>query len=382
MKRYLTRSIQRDLKEKIVLLTGPRQSGKTTLATMLTDNFEYFNYDLSEDRIIINNKSWKKNCNLIIFDELHKMKNWKSWIKGIYDTYGNKPNILVTGSAKLDIYKKMGDSLAGRYFQFRLHPLDMKEINGLFDEQEAFNRIFNFGGFPEPFLKGEEVFYNRWKKTHLDIILRQDLLDLESIRDIKSIETLIEMLRYRVGSPVSYNSIARDLNKDPKTIKRWIDVLENMYVIYRIYPYHKNIARSLLKEPKYYFYDTGQVIGERGIKLENIIANAIIKELHYLEDELGYTTKLHYLRNKDGKEIDFFAVINNKQYLMIEVKWKDEHPSKNFNIFSKYFPEIKKIQLVKNLAREKSYESGVEIRSAIKWLSNINLQIKQTNINE
>ncbi len=379
MERYLKKSIKRDLKDKIVLLTGPRQSGKTTLSTMLGDNLEYLNYDLAEDRIIINNKSWKKGSDLIIFDELHKMKDWKSWIKGIFDTHGSNPNLLVTGSAKLDIYKKMGDSLAGRYFQFRLHPLDMKETKGLIDEEEAFNRILNFGGFPEPFLKGEEVFYNRWKKTHLDIILRQDLLDLESIRDIKSIETLIEMLRHRVGSPISYNSIARDLNKDPKTIKRWIDVLENMYVIYRIYPYHKNIARSLLKEPKYYFYDTGQVIGDRGIKLENIIANAIIKELHYLEDEFGYTTSLNYLRNKDGKEIDFFVVINNTHFLMIEVKWKDDSPSKNFNIFSKYFSETIKIQLVKDIDREKSYESGIEVLSATKWLSNLNLQLNPIN---
>lgn len=373
MDRSITTYLQRDLKEKIVLLTGPRQSGKTTLSKILSKDFEYFNYDLAEDRLILQKKSWRKNCDLVIFDELHKMKDWKSWIKGIYDTRGINPKLLVTGSAKLDIYKKMGDSLAGRYFQFRLHPLDLKETKNLINPNEAFDRLMNFGGFPEPFLKKDEIFYNRWKKTHMDIILRQDLLDLENVKDIKSIETLIEMLKYRVGSPVSYSSLARDLQKDSKTIKRWINILEDMYVLFKVQPYHRNIARALLKEPKYYFYDTGKVIGDDGTKLENIVACGLLKELHLLEDNFGFNTKFHYLKNKDGKEIDFFIVINDIFHLMIEVKWRDDVPSKNFNYFSRYLPNTLKIQLVKEIEREKSFESGVEVLNVINWLTNLDL---------
>jgi predicted AAA+ superfamily ATPase len=375
MDRMLKKYIIKDLEEKIVLLSGPRQSGKTTLSKMISGDFEYFNYDLAEDRLILKEKSWRKNCDLVIFDELHKMKNWKSWIKGIYDTWGTNPKMLVTGSAKLDIYRKMGDSLAGRFFQFRLHPLDIKELKNELESDEAFDRLMKFGGFPEPCLKGEEVFYNRWKRSHLDIILRQDLLDIEqNIRNIKAMETLIELLKHRVGSPVSYNSLARDLEKGPKTIKRWLDILEELYVVFKVSPYHKNIARSLLKEPKYYFYDTGQVVGDPGVKLENIVATALLKELNFVEDVSGNITRLHYLRNKDGKEIDFLVVIDNVPCLMIEVKWGSDSPSKNFTYFSKYLDNnIEKIQLVKELKREKSMESGIDVLSVVKWLANLNL---------
>ncbi len=374
MDRLLRKYIKKDLEEKIVLLSGPRQSGKTTLSKMISEDFEYFNYDLAEDRLMLNEKSWRKNCDLVIFDELHKMKNWKSWVKGIYDTWGTNPKILVTGSAKLDIYRKMGDSLAGRFFQFRLHPLDIKELKNELEGEEVFERLMKFGGFPEPCLKGEEVFYNRWKRTHLDIILRQDLLDMEkNIKNIKSIETLIELVRHRVGSPVSYNSLARDLQQDSKTIKRWIDILEELYIVFKVTPYHKNIARSLLKEPKYYFYDTGQVVGDAGVKLENIVAAALLKELHFAEDAFGHITRLHYLKNKDGKEIDFLIVIDNIPCLMIEVKWGADSPSKNFKYFSKYLPDIRKIQLVKEIEREKSLEAGIDVLSAVKWLTGLNL---------
>jgi predicted AAA+ superfamily ATPase len=199
-------------------------------------------------------------------------------------------------------------------------------------------------------------------------------LDIENnVKNIKSIETLIELLKHRVGAPVSYNSLARDLQRDPKTIKRWIDILEELYVVFKVTPYNKNIARSLLKEPKYYFYDTGQVIGNDAVKLENIVATALLKELHFVEDTFGHITRLHYLRNKDGKEIDFLIVINDIPGLMLEVKWGDDSPSKNFNYFSPYLHDIGKIQLVKNIRREKSLQSGIDVLSAVNWLFNLDL---------
>ena len=376
MKRYLTKYIQEDLDKKIILLTGPRQTGKTVLSKMLKNNFDYFNFDNLDDRLSLQKKSWDRSKELVIFDELHKLKNWKSWLKGIYDTEGMPPSILVTGSAKLDTYRKVGDSMAGRFFQFRMHPLDLKEINTFLTPEnleDELDKLLIFSGFPEPFLNGTIRFYNRWKKSHLDIILKQDLIDLENVQQIIQIETLIQLLKNRVGSPVSYSSLARDLQCSDKTIKRWLTILENMYVIFKVPPFHKNIARAIQKTPKFYFYDTGQVIGDSGIKLENTVACAMQKEIHFREDCFGETRKLYYLRNKDGKEVDFCTTTDDNPSLMVEVKWKDGNLSSNFEIFKKFFPQIKMIQVTKELKREKTFPNGAEIRIAHNWLSKLSL---------
>lgn len=376
MERYLTDNIKEDLDKKIVLLTGPRQSGKTTLSKMLSSNFDYLNFDHPEHRLGFIERSLYISKDLVIFDELHKLKNWKSWLKGIYDTEGIPPRIIVTGSAKLDTYKKVGDSLAGRFFQFRLHPFDLKEISKIRrpdNMQAVLDSLLDTGGFPEPYLEGSKRFYNRWKRSHLDIILKQDLIDLENVQQITSIETLIQLLRKRVGSPVSYNSLARDLQCSDKTVKRWLTILENMYILFKVEPFHRNIARSILKAPKYYFYDTGQVIGDSGIKLENLTACALLKEINYLEDCYGEPAKLYYLKTKERKEIDFLVTREESPLLMMEVKWADSRPSRNFSIFNKYFPRARKIQLVYKPIREKTFPDGTEIRSAHKWLSDFTL---------
>ncbi len=375
MKRYLDRYIKQSLSEKIVLLTGARQCGKTTLSKQLYSEFDYLNYDAVEDRLLLKDKSWDRHKPLIIFDEFHKMKEWKGWLKGVYDKEGNHPEILVTGSAKLDTYRKVGDSLAGRYFQYRLYPLDLKEIaqfNTSIHSAEAFERLWFCGGFPEPFLKGSENYYKRWRRSHLDIILRQDLLDIQAVRDIQSIETLVQLLKTRVGSGISYANLARDLERDGHTIKRWLTLLENLYVIFKVTPYHKNIARSLLKEPKYYFFDIAQVEGE-GARLENLVALSLLKELHFIEDTRGTNTNLQYLRTKDGKEIDFIICMDGVPTQLIEVKLSDDGPSSAFNHFLPLFQQVQAIQLVKNCRREKTFPSGLEIRELIPWLTTLNL---------
>ena len=178
------------------------------MSRMLITGYDYFNHDISEDRLGLIEKSWDRSKNLIIFDELHKLKKWKSWLKGIYDTEGVPPAIIVTGSSRPDSYKKAGDSLAGRFFQFRLHPLDLKEIKNIIKPKNLdaeLDKLSNIGGFPEPFLAGDLLFYNRWKKSYLDIIIKRDLIDIESVQQTTSIETLIQLLRKQVGSPVSYS---------------------------------------------------------------------------------------------------------------------------------------------------------------------------------
>ena len=273
--------------------------------------------------------------------------------------------------------------MAGRFFQYRLHPLDLKEICTVLQPDSpdaALTALMEIGGFPEPYLKGSKRFYNRWKRSHLDIIIRQDLLDLENVRQISSVETLIQLLRKRVGSPLSYKSLAEDLQCSDKTVKRRLTMLENLYVIFRITPYHKNIARSLIKAPKIYFYDTGQVIGDAGIKLENLTACALLKEIHYIEDCYGEEATLHYARTKDGKEIDFLIVKNDTPFMLLEVKPAGDRASAHFAHFGKHFPGIKKVQLVKDLKREKTFPDGVEIRSAGRWLSTISLRCQENSL--
>ncbi len=372
MERNIFQHVKQDLEDKIVLITGPRQAGKTTLSKSLYPEFDYFNYDLAAHRLALKEINWDRQKPLVIFDELHKMHLWKRWLKGIYDTEGVRPRILVTGSAKLNAYRKMGDSLAGRYFQYRLYPFDLKEAKQLYPQEEAFERLWHCSGFPEPFLKGEPSYYKRWRRSHIDIILRQDLLDLQSIRDIKAIEDLILLLYANVGSPISYANLAHTLEKDAKTIKRWLQLLEDLYIIFKVTPYSKRIARAILKEPKYYFYDFVP-IKDNGAKLENVVAAAIMKELHYIEDTCGETCTLYFVKTKEGREIDFLISIEDKPRCLIEVKWSDDAPHKNFSYFEQHLPHVKKIQLVKELKREKTYPHGLEIRSLVNWLMKIDL---------
>lgn len=374
MERYLSPYIARDSARKIVLLSGPRQSGKTTLTKSLFSNFDYLNYDAAEDREAILKKRWKRDVEGVLFDELHKMPSWKRWLKGIYDTEGNNPHLLVTGSANLETFRKVGDSLAGRYFQYRLHPVDIKEGVTCWrnNAQEVFERLMTCSGFPEPFLEGNSAFYRRWQKSHLDIILRQDLLDMYSVRSIKSIEILTELLASRVSGSISYRNLAHDLEVDPKSIKYWLELLENIYAIFRVTPYHHNIARSLLKEPKVYFHDFAR-IADIGARLENLVASALLKEIQFAEDVYGYKGKLHYLKTKDGAEIDFLVVIDGKPLLAMEVKTTDDEPAKNFRLFQQFIRDIPYIQLVLNPRREFDSPTGVQVRRLVDYLAHFDL---------
>ncbi len=372
MDRSLNPFIKKDSDKKIVLISGPRQSGKTTLTKQLFKTFDYLNFDASADRDAIIQKHWRRDVDCVLFDELHKMVEWKRWLKGIYDTEGVRPRLIVTGSANLETYRKVGDSLAGRYFQFRLHPLDIEEGVHYWQNnpEEVFKRLMNFSGFPEPFLEGTLEFYKRWQKTHLDIILRQDFLDLYAIRSIKSIELLMELLKPRVSSTTGYATLANDLQADPKSIQNWLSMLENVYALFRITPFHKNIARSLIKEPKFYFYDIARVT-DPGARLENLVACALLKRIQFLEDAHGVKASLHYLRTKDGIEVDFLVLIDGHPALCIEVKTSNDTPSKNFTFFRKYIGNARCVQLVLNLNREYDTHDGLHIRKLVPYLAKL-----------
>ncbi|MDY0001431.1 MAG: ATP-binding protein [Polyangia bacterium] len=364
--------IRHDLDTRIVLLSGPRQVGKTTLSKRLFERYDYLNQDLAEHRLAIRERSWDRAKDLVILDELHKMRAWKSWLKGVWDVEGARPRLLVTGSSRLDVARRMGESLAGRFFLHRLHPFDLKELLGQLPTDEAFETLMAVGGFPEPFLDGTTRFHGRWRRSHLDIILRQDLIDLDAIRDIQSVETLVEMLRVRVGSTVSMSGMARDLQRDPKTIKRYLDLLENLHVVFKVTPYHKSVPRSLLKEPKFYFHDVA-LVPDLGARLENLVACALRKELDRLEDGAGTRTGLHYLRTKDGRELGFAVAMEGRVTHLIEVKTADEVPTRAFEHFSAFMPRVSKIQLVSSLKREKTYPGGTEVRGLAPWLASLEL---------
>ena len=374
MERYLEEHIRRDMAKKIVILSGPRQVGKTTLSKQLVPSFVYLNYDAASDRRMIREEDWPRDVPLIIFDELHKLKNWKSKIKGIFDTDGIPPSLLVTGSARLETARKGGDSLAGRFFAYRLHPLTLKEIVHFLKQPSAtaLDRMLKLGGFPEPYLQDDETYARRWRRTHLDTLIRGDLLDLERVRDLKSIEILIDLLRTRVGSPTSYSSLAQDLQVSVHTVKHWLEILENLCVIFGVRPYHRNIARSLLKEPKYYFYDTGAVEGDIGVRLENTVALALLREMHLLEDTAGSRTALHYLRDRDGHEVDFLVLVDRKPVILAEVKASDDTFAKALWHFGRHMPTTRKVQIVLDLKRAREKE-GVSMLSAHVFLAGLTL---------
>ena len=380
-RRYLDRFLKKDLMDKILIISGPRQSGKTTLAKMLFSKHDYLNYYDTENRLYIDNKQWDRRQKYIIFDEFHIKKNWKRWLKALFEKEGIPPGIVVTGSAKLEAFRRTGDSLAGCFFSYRLHPFDLKEVcqfhnTGKKKESKEIilERLLNFGGFPEPYFKSNAVFYNRWRRSHTESILREDIRELQSIQSLTDFQTLLELLKMRVGSCINYESLSRDIGRDGKTIKHWLTILENFYVIFKFLPYYKKINKSLLKQPKYYFYDTG-LIKDRGAAFENLVACSLLKENHFLEDCYGETRGLYYLKNKDQREIDFLVTKDHQPVAMIEAKLTDSFLSPHFKIFAKQLPSnIRKIQLVKDLKIETTFPGKYEIRKASHWLSTIDIK--------
>jgi predicted AAA+ superfamily ATPase len=368
--------VARDLEKKMVFMTGPRQVGKTTLARSFKDiwpTLEYLNWDSDKDRPIMFRQEWNRQAPLVILDEVHKMKNWKSRIKGVYDTEKIPPRILVTGSARLDRYRRGGDSLAGRYFLHRLYPFSVRElISQEKNPNYLLDQLIRWGGFPEPFFAQSEDDAQRWRKGHLERILREDVRDLESIRDIAALQLLVELLRDRAGSRISYASLARDIQVSPHTIKHWIQILESMYILFRVTPYHRNLARALLKEPKLYFFDNGSVRGDSGAKLENVVAVSLLKWLHYLEDTKGVEVQLHYLRDKEQREVDFAIVLNGKLHSLIEVKTSDQELSNSLHYYTKLLKPQQAVQLVQKAQRQRTVH-GIQIIPAADWLANLDI---------
>lgn len=386
-KRYLTPYIVEDLKDKMVFVGGPRQVGKTTLCRNFVaasfKNHAYLNWDNRADRKTIMAASWPGDVELLILDEIHKYRRWKGLIKGEYDKLKDRFRFLVTGSARLDIYRKGGDSLQGRYHYYRLHPFTLSEIEGLSYKspvageiavgqafyQEALNTLDSFGGFPEPVTRQSKRQLRRWHNEKLERMIREDIMDIHSIIDIGSMKLLSDLLPSKVGSLLSLNALREDLEVSHRAVTHWMDILEAFYYHFRIYPYTAKKIRSLKKEPKLYLWDWSEVEDEAA-RFENLIASHLLKFVHFIVDNEGHRAELYYLRDVDKREADFLVTINNKPWFAVEVKLKETSLSPNLLYFRDRLAIPYVYQVVKK-EKTDTLEKGVRILSAGKFLSGI-----------
>lgn len=352
MTRYITPYIIQDLQKKMVFVGGPRQVGKTTLCRTLKKTFPdlvYLNWDGDEHKRLIRKQHWQEDASLVVFDELHKYARWKQWIKGIYDLKPAHQQYVVTGSARLDVYKRGGDSLLGRYHYWRLHPFTLDELPEGVSKQDAYQRLLTVGGFPEPFLENNLREATRWRTERFNRILREDVRDLERIQELSLLDLLIDALRERVSGMITYANIAEDLQISPHTVKKWISLIERMYIGFSITPYTKNIFRSIQKPPKVYFYDNADCIDDKSVRLENLVATHLLKRLQFREDYFGERCQLHYIRDRDGREVDFVTVIDKKIIDLIEVKLSDDKPTTALKYYRDKLKPKNTLQIVGDL---------------------------------
>ncbi len=375
MKRYLDDLVLSDLATKAVVLTGPRQVGKTTLSRQLMPSFgsaQYLNWDVLADRAVLQRQSWNPRAGLLVMDEIHKMPNWKAWLKGVADGRVAGQALLVTGSARMETLRQAGDSLAGRYFAFRLHPISVREwcVQQGVDPATALDHLLERGGFPEPCLAGDAIQADRWRAQYFTDLIREDVLEFSRLHEINTMRLFVELLRERVGSPLSLASIARDLAVAPATLKRYLDILQALFIVFTVHPWHRNVGRAILQTPKVYFFDTGLVRGDQGVRLENAVAGMLLKQAHFLQDSAGREVGLHYIRTKDGAEVDFAFSEAGELKQLIECKLGDNKPHRALARFAEQFSDAEAVQLVYNL-RQEELRNGIKITDAANWLGQL-----------
>lgn len=357
--RYISQFIKETIKKRAVFIGGPRQVGKTTLALSFlgskagTKHPGYLNWDHAPSAEKIRKTELPPGESFLVFDELHKFKTWKRWIKGVIDVEKGARKIIVTGSARLDLYQKGGDSLFGRYRYVRLHPFSLNELQSQ-KPKMGLEDLFTFGGFPEPLFSKSRKELKLWQKERLRRIIREDVRDTQLIQNISGIEMLAEALPERVGSPLSIQNLSEDIQVDHKTIKRWIAVLESMYFCYRLPPFGAKKIRAVKKEQKLFLWDWS-VIEEEGPRWENLVASQLLKFCHWLEDSEGETMELRYVRDIDKREIDFVVMKNKKPIFAVECKTGEKAISPSIH----YFAERTDIPLFYQVHRgTKNFQSG------------------------
>ncbi|MDR1057281.1 MAG: AAA family ATPase [Coxiellaceae bacterium] len=368
--RYLSSQIKKDLNRKMVFVGGPRQIGKTTLAkSLLTSNQGYLNWDIPEDRERIL-KGELCSTKLWVFDEIHKYRSWRNFLKGIYDNLPlkHKSQILVTGSARLDYYRYSGDSLQGRYYYLRLHPLSLAELNS--NTSKDLVDLLTFGGFPEPFFTAQETETKRWSREYRNRLIREDLVQIERVRDLGNLELLSIRLPELVGSPLSINSLREDLQLSHKTVAIWLQILERLYAIFRISPFGAPKIRAVKKEQKHYHFDW-TVIQDMSKRFENLVASALLKWTHFRQDVYGEELELRYFRDIDGREVDFVLVERKTPLMFIECKLDDAQVSAALKYLKIRFPNCEAWQISAFGKKDFTNESSIRVAPAVKLLSQL-----------
>lgn len=357
--RYLMPQVRRDLAKKMVFVAGPRQVGKTTLAMSLPGGRAgYLNWDVAEHRERILRRELPAT-KLWVFDELHKYRSWRNYLKGLFDSRTAGRQILVTGSARLDFYRFGGDSLQGRYHLLRLHPLSVAEL-GLTKPAEL-QDLLNLGGFPEPYFSGSEIEARRWSRDHRTLLIREEVASLERVQDLGNLELLMLRLPELVGSPLSINALREDLQVTHKTVAHWLQILERLYAIFRLSPFGAPRIRAVKKEQKHYHWDWS-VLQDPSLRFENLVAGHLLKWVHHEQDAKGRDLELRYFRDTDRREVDFVVVERRAPQLFVECKWSDSEVDRGLKYLKARFPKCEAWQI--SATGTKDYVTPDDIRVA------------------
>jgi predicted AAA+ superfamily ATPase len=351
----------------MVFLAGPRQVGKTTLARSLpAGDSGYLNWDASADRERILRGRFP-DAPLWILDEVHKYHRWRNLLKGLWDTRRTGQRILVTGSARLDLYRRGGDSLQGRYHLLRLHPFSVAELGAT--SAADFRQLMTLGGFPEPFLSGSETQAKRWSREHRTLLVRDEVSDLERVSDLGTLELLVLSLPDRVGSPLSLNALREDLAVSHRAVARWVDILERLYAIFRIAPFGAPRLRAVRKAQKHYHLDWTLVA--EPARFENLVACHLLKWVHHEQDVRGRDLDLRYFRDVDGREVDFVVVEARKPLLLVECKWGDANLDPSLRYLRERIGNVEAWQVSATGTQDFVTADGVHVAPATKLLARL-----------
>lgn len=365
-KRYLFEQVKSDLHRKMVFIGGPRQVGKTTLAQMLDPKHShYLNWDIASQRKQILSQEFSDRARLWIFDEIHKYKSWKNYLKGVYDEFKEQKQILVTGSARLDLFRKAGDSLQGRYHFLRLLPLSVAELD--IKTQSDFRQLLLLGGFPEPFFGGSHLEAQRWSNEYRSRLLRDDVRDVENISDIGNMELAMLRLPELVASPLSINGLREDLQIDHRKMTKWIQIFEKFYALFLLPPFGSPLIKAVKKEKKHYHLDWS-IVEKESARFENLVAVHLLKWVNFEQDTKGRLIELRYFRDIERREVDFVVTEKNKPILFVECKYDDGDVDDNLKYLSGKFPNVPAFQISAIGKKDYITKSNIRVCPALHFL--------------